>query len=208
MPRVRLVHEVAREERALPFDRRTLLKSATVAVAAAPLACTDDKKKIEDSPPPSTGAAPAGAALAEPVLRTLEAVASRVLPSDELGPGAREANVGRALRTTLADPRMKNLVPLMNRASGFLVRYAQSEKKKADFVALSVEEQDEILNRLATNAARPDGFSGQAFMQVMVALTLEGFLGDPRHGGNKDKVAWKWLKYDDAQSRAALFGGT
>lgn len=193
----------------MPFDRRTLLKSATIAAAAAPLACKNDPKAEHaidpKAPAPTTSAA--GPALAEPVLRTLEAVAFRILPSDELGPGAREANVGDSLRKTLGDPRMKNLVPLMNRASGFLVRYAQSEKKKPDFVALTVEEQDDILTRLATNGARPDGFSGQAFMQVMVALTLEGFLGDPRHGGNKDKVAWAWLKYDDEASRAALFGG-
>jgi gluconate 2-dehydrogenase gamma chain len=198
----------------VPFDRRTLLKSASV-VVLSPVACKDEKTTEEKAAMPPAGASATESAtptttaapLAESVLLTLAAVAERILPSDESGPGAREANVGAYLAKTLVDPRMKNLVPLMNRASGFLVRYAQSEKKKTRFTELSDDEKDDVLNRLAENKMRPDGFSGQAFMQVMVALTLEGFLGDPRHGGNRDRVAWKWLGYDDAQGRAAVFGG-
>lgn len=197
----------------MPFDRRTLLKSAGVAVAMAPLACKDEAVPEPRVGPPtpeapsSSNAAQKGLPLAAPVLQTLAAVAARILPSDDTGPGAREANVGAYLEKTLADPRMRNLVPIMNRASGFLVRYAQSEKKGQLFVELTDDEQDEILTKLAENQVRPDGFSGQAFMQVMVALTLEGFLGDPRHGGNKDRVAWNWLGYDDMRGRAAVFGG-
>jgi gluconate 2-dehydrogenase gamma chain len=197
----------------MPFDRRTLLKSAGIAVAMTPLACKDDSsttaavsaKDPVEAPSPSASAAPP--ALAQTVLDTLSAVAARILPSDDVGPGAREANVGAYLSKTLADPRMRNLVPLMNRASGYLVRYAQSELKKTRFTDLTDDEQDEILTRMAENKVRPDGFSGPAFMQVMVALTLEGFLGDPRHGGNKDRVAWNWLGYDDTRGRAAVFGG-
>jgi gluconate 2-dehydrogenase gamma chain len=29
---------------------------------------------------------------------------------------------------------------------------------------------------------------------MLVSHTMEGFYGDPRHGGNRDRVSWKMLK--------------
>ncbi|HEY1099925.1 MAG TPA: hypothetical protein VGF99_13405, partial [Myxococcota bacterium] len=40
------------------------------------------------------------------------------------------------------------------------------------------------------------------FVRVVLALTLEGFLGDPRHGGNHDGVGWRFVGYAP-DSRAA-----
>jgi gluconate 2-dehydrogenase gamma chain len=35
------------------------------------------------------------------------------------------------------------------------------------------------------------GSGEQSFFQNLMILTLEGFLGDPAYGGNKDHVGWK-----------------
>ena len=38
--------------------------------------------------------------------------------------------------------------------------------------------------------------SGEAqFYENLLILTLEGFLGDPAYGGNKDKVGWALIGF-------------
>ena len=51
--------------------------------------------------------------------------------------------------------------------------------------------QDALITRFVDNTVRPDGFSMQTFMRAVMALTLEGYLGDPRHGGNAGGVGWR-----------------
>jgi gluconate 2-dehydrogenase gamma chain len=36
---------------------------------------------------------------------------------------------------------------------------------------------------------------GADFVDALVILTLEGFLGDPRYGGNRGTVGWTWAGY-------------
>jgi hypothetical protein len=51
---------------------------------------------------------------------------------------------------------------------------------------------------------RPDGFAGPTFVRVALALTLEGFLGDPRHGGNKDGIGWRFVGHSPDGRAAGL----
>lgn len=184
----------------MTFDRRSfLLTSATLSAGLALEACKKD--------PPTDAAPDDKVALKKRIgppaamLDTLAAVSERILPSDELGPGAKEAGVRGFLEKTLADERLAHLVPLLKRASAFLDRAAKAEHGKASFAALPVEAQDDLLQRLGANKMRPNGFQGATFLRIMVALTLEGFLGHPRHGGNQGEVAWQWLGYSE-QGRA------
>ena len=36
-------------------------------------------------------------------------------------------------------------------------------------------------------------------MRVLTSLTLEGFLGDPIYGGNRDGVGWKMIGFTPQQ---------
>ena len=42
-----------------------------------------------------------------------------------------------------------------------------------------------------------DRFEGQVFVRQMMILTLEGFLADPRYGGNRDRVGWRFIGIPD-----------
>jgi hypothetical protein len=55
--------------------------------------------------------------------------------------------------------------------------------------------QDGLITRFVDNTVRPDGFSMQTFLRAVMALTLEGYLGDPRHGGNAGGIGWRVVGY-------------
>lgn len=194
----------------MPFDRRSaLLGGAALTAGAALEACTDkskDKPASADKPPADLPPPPkeeniSGAGVSRPVLEVLVAVSERILPSEGDGPGAKDVNIGTFLEHTLADERLAHLLPLLKRGAGYLARASRAKFKQARFAALSDDKKDELLKGLAERKLRPKGFDGNAFVRIMVALTLEGYLGDPSHGGNHDQLAWKWLKFDKAGRR-------
>ena len=69
---------------------------------------------------------------------------------------------------------------------------------KAGFVKLSAENQDVILTLMDTNKI-PDwpADAGQPaqFFGLIRALTIIGFLADPKYGGNKNHIGWKVAGY-------------
>lgn len=173
----------------MAFDRRSLLVGGA---SLAAVACTDDAPRVAPAPQPASA------------LDTLAAVAFRLLPSDELGPGAKEAGVDAYLAKALQDPRLGHVRPMLEKGAAFLDRAAREEKQKG-FVDLDGAAQDDLVGRLANGKMRPNDFQGPLFVRFVLALTLEGFLGDPKHGGNKGEVAWKWLGFSP-HGRQALHG--
>lgn len=167
------------------LDRRTLLAGAMATVGGLGLACTREQA----APPSAPAPAPADHAT-ETFVPVLAALAARLVPSDERGPGAADVDIAAFFRTAFADPRLSTVHPLLKRGCAFVMQLARSEMKEA-FISLPPTVQDEIIGRLVDNAVRPNGFSAPTFIRVVMALTLEGFLGDPRHGGNKDGLGWR-----------------
>jgi len=117
-------------------------------------------------------------------------MAARLIPSDDLGLGAADVDLGTFFRRAFADPRLSTVHPLLKRGCAFVMQLAHRETMEA-FPALSPSKQDEIIGRLVDNAVRPNGFSAPMFVRIVMALTLEGFLGDPRHGGNTNGLGWR-----------------
>jgi gluconate 2-dehydrogenase gamma chain len=124
------------------------------------------------------------------ILPVLVAIADRLVPADAHGPGAKEAGAAPYFEWVLADPRMKSIKSMITRGAVWVNGAARKENNVA-FFDLEPARQDELLTRLADNKVRPKGFTPNAFMRVMLALTLEAFLGDPKYGGNKGEVGWK-----------------
>jgi gluconate 2-dehydrogenase gamma chain len=181
------------------FDRRSALVAGSVAlVGLAAAAC-----KRED-PPTTKSATPTGEATdARAFVPVLAAIAARLVPSDDTGPGAADAGVDAFFAAALDDQRLAAVHPLLKRGCAFLMKAARVEQGRA-FVDLAAAEQDELIRRLVEGQMRPDGFSGPTFVRVALALTLEGFLGDPRHGGNKDTVGWRFVGFSPDGRAAGL----
>ncbi len=60
------------------------------------------------------------------------------------------------------------------------------------FAACPTSEQDSLLKRWSGQG----GTQSRRAMELLVQLCLEGFLGDPRHGGNRDRLGWSHLGLD------------
>ena len=125
----------------------------------------------------------------------IEAVADRIIPTDE-SPGAREAHclyfIDRALSTfdrNSGHTYIQGLKDLQAKAEEL---YPGSGK----FSALTSERQIKVLTALENTP----------FFNMVRMHTVIGFLSRPVHGGNYDKVGWKLIGYDDSLNHKPPFG--
>jgi gluconate 2-dehydrogenase gamma chain len=185
------------------ISRRDILRRAGMAGAAAVAASAGMPAgggTAAAAEPAVQGAASTAAPLREAFenltateAELLEAMVERLVPSDEHGPGAKEARaahyIDRALGGALASSRQAY-------ASGLaaLDRYAQSSRGKP-FLGLSNTDKDSVLIDVETGAAT--GFAGSSaqFFALVLNHTRQGMFGDPYYGGNTNFVGWDLLGY-------------
>ncbi len=123
----------------------------------------------------------------------LEAASARMLPSDD-GPGAREAGVIEYLRAALELPvygaQRRSLLDGARRMEAVARR-----DWGTGFTSLSPEDQDRVLVHLQAGREDEGDFDGTRSIHDLLSLSLEGFLGDPQHGGNRGEVGWEFIGY-------------
>jgi gluconate 2-dehydrogenase gamma chain len=124
-------------------------------------------------------------------LEILEALVETMIPSDELGPGAREAGVVRYVDGALV---------LAERRTLFVVGLeATDEYARSTFglrlAALDPERRAAILGDVERNRAGGFGDGSAWFFGMLRALVLEGMFCDPAYGGNADYIGWKLIGY-------------
>jgi gluconate 2-dehydrogenase gamma chain len=83
---------------------------------------------------------------------------------------------------------------------------AARARKAGNFAALAPAQQDEVLDALSRGALGTKLPENPLF-RVLHGLTLEGFLADPHHGGNKDMIAWKAIGFTEPTLRSRGNGG-
>ncbi len=125
----------------------------------------------------------------------LEAIASRIIPSDD-GPGAKEAGavffIDRMLTTLI-----KEQAPLFDAGLQTVAKaVASAHGTSAKFSALTPEQQDTVLS----------GIEKSEFFGALRFATIAGFLSLPKYGGNKDYVGWKYMGQEHAFEQKAPFG--
>ena len=124
--------------------------------------------------------------------KTLEAFADRLVPSDELGPGAVECGavsyIDQALAGALADEKGSFLQGLAE-----VDAYAHKAQGAA-FTDLTPEKKDAILAAMENGNAA--GFeNARAVFGRFRRLTLEGMFSDPYYGGNTSFRGWDLIRY-------------
>jgi gluconate 2-dehydrogenase gamma chain len=63
--------------------------------------------------------------------------------------------------------------------------------------SLTGEQADEVLHKLEKGQAPGDTWnhlSAKEFFGLVLNHTMQSFYGDPRHGGNRERVSWKMLR--------------
>lgn len=135
------------------------------------------------------------AVLTEDEARELGAVAERILPADELGPGAVEVGVvhfmDRAFETFAA-----GALDGVRAGLGQLAAAVAAGPGGDVFSELGADEQDEVLRSLEQTP----------FFGMVWTFTVMGFFGDPSLGGNRGKAGWRLIGFEDAGAYEPPFG--
>ena len=127
------------------------------------------------------------------------AAASRIFPSDDSGPGAKEAAVVIYIDRQLAGPYGRDRYryaqgPFEENAArefGYQGKatpretYREGLKGLKGFDRLSPEEQDKQLQQIESSH----------FFALLRQNTIEGMFCDPVHGGNADMVGWQLVGF-------------
>jgi len=202
--------------------RRDFLKSAAAIGAAVPVTAFAQEKhshghlaqvgtvKGKSQPQVYTW-------LTQPEIAFIEAAVARLIPADELGPGAKEAGVSYFIDQQLAGaygtmarnyrqgpwgegtPQQgyqSRLMPQeIYRAAIAEANLFCNNKYGKSFNALTPEQQDQILSELEAGKIALDSVASNIFFNILLANTMEGFFADPIYGGNRDKAGWKLVGF-------------
>jgi gluconate 2-dehydrogenase gamma chain len=171
-----------------------------------------------DAPDPSTGKFFTAAEAA-----FITAAVDRLIPKDETGPSASEADVPTFLDHQLAGPYGQGQHFYLNgpwsdsgtESQGYqsrftpadLYRHAIAEIEayvgKANsgktFKDLKADEQDKLLKEMESGDLKLEGpVKSKAFFTMFLQNVKEGYFSDPIYGGNKDGSAWKMIGFPGA----------
>jgi gluconate 2-dehydrogenase gamma chain len=150
---------------------------------------------------PRPRAAAAAAASTEPVSltahewATVEAIASRILPTDH-EPGALEAGCVNFIDKTLAHEDAAAR-PLYTAGLQALDAVCEAQFAKP-FVALEPTQRDKVLTALESGKASDwplASLPSPLFFETLRLHTIVGFLADPKYGGNRDHAGWRVSGY-------------
>ncbi|ARP86013.1 gluconate 2-dehydrogenase subunit 3 family protein [Bordetella genomosp. 9] len=225
-----------------PASRRQVLKAITVGLPAAALA---GRATAADPPAPESGApAPGTPPQSAPSPATppaaaatggmpawqffnaeeaalMDAIVARLIPADDLGPGAREAGVTTYIDRQLAGawgsgdhfyrsgpfasgtPQQGyqlSYTPAEMFRTG-LARFAQAVRQAQNgksFTELDAAAQDDMLARMEAGKLDFSPLPSAVFFGALMDATIEGFFCDPIHGGNRDMVGWKLVQFPGA----------
>lgn len=165
----------------LRFSRRDLI----VAAAFVPLAALTAQAQAVPT------------ALTPTQLKTLEAFIDRLIPTDELGPGAVAAGAQVYIERVLAGPNANEKAQFLE---GLEAVDAYARRTQGGSLAeLSPEKRDQILKAIDDGTAQ-DLPQGRTFFNRARRLTLEGMFGDPYYGGNKGFAGWDLIRYPGPRS--------
>jgi gluconate 2-dehydrogenase gamma chain len=127
--------------------------------------------------------------------RTVEAIAERLIPTDQ-DPGGQWAGVVRYIDRQLAGRFSFRAFRELYRQGLAGVDQASAALFHAAFTELKAERQVAVLKALEKGQAPGDIWkrvSPRQFFDALLNHTMQGYYGDPRHGGNRDGVGWRAL---------------
>jgi gluconate 2-dehydrogenase gamma chain len=152
----------------------------------------------------------------------ITAAVDRLIPADELGPGAVAAQVPNFLDLQLAGPYgsaqswyMQGPWSKGESTQGYQLRLTPAQLYRAAikaidsyctekfsgkaFADIGAADQDHLLQSLEKGEIELNGVDGKAFFKQLLQNTIEGFFSDPLYGGNHDMIGWKLIGFPGAR---------
>jgi gluconate 2-dehydrogenase gamma chain len=206
------------------IPRRKFLVGAGLAGTAVATGLTQPAPAEAQTPAVSPAPAAAAAPQPEPLLFLNEtqhafvvAVVDTMIPADELSPSGSDCGLATYIDRQLASawgggakmyrsgPFLKGkpeqgyqlpLTPAEFVTTGIAAANEWSRKTYGkDFDRLDPDKRIEALKAMEEGKAAFVNFSSRGFFARMLALTMEGFFGDPIYGGNRNKASWRMLGF-------------
>jgi gluconate 2-dehydrogenase gamma chain len=213
------------------LNRRELLSAGvaigSIAVSTQPL----DARSISggvpwepskaSAPEPALTDAPRASFFTDDERAFIDAAVSRLIPADDLGPGAKETGVtafldrqlagsyGNAQRWYMQGPwnegtpsqgYQSRLTPAQSYRAAIkaIDAYCRKTFGNKAFAALVENQQDEVLTKLEKGEIELEGVKSKTFFEDFLQNTIEGFFSDPIYGGNRDMAGWKLIGFPGA----------
>ena len=131
------------------------------------------------------------------------AAVDRILPKDQ-DPGAVDANVPEYIDRILQSKELQRMrvdfVGGLNALDRRAARGFGNDAGTIGFAQLTEAQKDQLLAEFKDY----EGDKGDSkWYEILLVLTMEGFLGDPSYGGNKDYAGWKLVGYNLIPTPAA-----
>lgn len=160
----------------------------------------------------------------------IAAAVARLIPSDDLGPGAIEAGVpefidrqmeavfGYAAIWYMQGPFTPSLPEFGYQAAlaprdvyragiAAMNNYCKTTFSGKTFAELDTANQDATLKLAEAGTLEFDGTSSKTFFNFLLQNTKEGYLSDPIHGGNKNAASWAMIGFPGARADFADWVG-
>ena len=150
----------------------------------------------------------------------VEAAVQRLIPPDELGPGALEAGVATYIDRQMhgawgAGERLYRSGPWLpgTPTQGYQLPFTPAELFRTALRAIRADldragrptfdtlpgaDQDLYLTLLQAGERELDGVPSKVFFESLWGLTIEGYFGDPIYGGNRGMAAWRMIGFPGA----------
>jgi gluconate 2-dehydrogenase gamma chain len=166
------------------IDRRDFLKAAggTVAIASLPVVGATVQRSLASGCKYFT----------VPQAALIESIAEQMIPTDD-SPGGKAAEVVFYIDGVLAGPYGKFY--RNNYEEGLAMIDAESQKQFGGvFASVGSDHQAAILQSLQAGHSRRE--SRHEFFGLLWRHVMEGYYGDPAHGGNRDGASWKMINFE------------
>jgi gluconate 2-dehydrogenase gamma chain len=202
--------------RALQSRRRILLGLTMAPLAAAlPLSAADNRR---DASAASEGAVYQPGFFKDTEWTCVVAICDRLIPSDEVGPGAVESGVPEFLDRHMQTPYANGSIwymqgPFLEAAPEFgyqgrlslrdilrvgvdaLDAYCRKTFDGKTFAQLDHARQEDLLKAAEGGKLKLEGISSKLFFTNFLNEVKNGYFADPRYGGNRGMGAWKMIGY-------------
>jgi gluconate 2-dehydrogenase gamma chain len=199
-----------------PKGRRRFLKSSVGALGAAAVPATvvsTPASGAEAHAHPGNAKAAKYMFLSAAEVAFVDAAVARLIPGDELGPGAKEAGVTYFIDQQLfggwgtmakmyrqgpyaeGTPQQGYQSPLTPQEIFRVAIREINQQLGKPFEKLAAKEQDEVLKNLEEGKLALESVPSRFFFNLLLEGTIDGFFADPIYGGNRDKVGWKLVGF-------------
>ena len=153
----------------------------------------------------------------------INAAVARLIPADELGPGAREAGVPEFIDRQMNTPYATGSIwymqgpfnPDVPKEMGYQLPLVPKQiynlgiadadewcqgQYHQPFAGLTPEQQDAALSQFEAGSAAFKQLPSSLFFSYLLQNTREGFFSDPIDGGNKGMVGWTLINFPGARA--------